>query len=178
VIRGVRDKEANRESFDVVQEGVVPCLVVEVVSSKTAAHRRADYEDKAEIYEQAGVSEYVLVDPQFHLKAPRLRITGHRLDASGRHQAIEPDRRGRLLSETTGLWFMVSPDGQRLWLVDVETGERLLTAREIEDRAEQEAAARRRAEDLADRAEGLAERQAAELARLREEIARLKGSHS
>jgi Uma2 family endonuclease len=155
VMRGVRDKEANRDSFDVVQEGVLPCLIVEVVSSRTAEHRRADYETKVGIYERAGVPEYVIVDPQLHLKAPRMRISGHRRDASGRYRDIEPDRAGRLLSETTGVWFTVSADGQRLWLVDAETGERLLTAREVED---------------------LAERQAAELARMREELARLKGS--
>jgi Uma2 family endonuclease len=154
VMRGVRDKEANRDSFDVVQEGVLPCLIVEVVSSRTAEHRRADYETKVDIYERAGVPEYVIVDSQLHLKAPRVRITGHRRDASGRYRDIEPDRAGRLLSEATGVWFTVSADGQRLSLVDAETGERLLTAREVED---------------------LAERQAADLARLREELAQLKG---
>jgi Uma2 family endonuclease len=140
VMRGIRDKEANRDSFDVVQEGVLPCLIVD--------------ETKVGIYERAGVPEYVIVDPQLHLKMPRMRISGHRRDASGRYRDIESDRAGRLLSETTGVWFTVSADGQRLCLVDVETGERLLTAREVED---------------------LAERQAAELARLREELARLKG---
>jgi len=177
VMRGVRDKEANRESFDVVQEGALPCLVVEVVSSRTAEHRRADYEEKVRIYEQAGVPEYQLVDPQLHLKAPRMRISGHRLDASGLYQDIEPDRAGRLLSETTGVWFTVSADGQRLWLVDAETGEKLLTSRETDDRVEQEAAARQHAEALAERAavaqrlaEELAEREAA-ARRLAEDLA-------
>jgi Uma2 family endonuclease len=177
VTRGVRDKEANRDSFDVVQEGVLPCLVIEVVSSRTAEHRRADYEEKVRIYQQAGVPEYLLVDPQLHLKAPRMRLSGHRLDASGLYRDIEPDRAGRLLSETTGVWFTVSADGQRLWLVDAETGEKLLTSRETDDRVEQEAAARQNAEALAER-EAVARRLAEELAereatarRLAEELA-------
>ena len=164
VIRGVRDKEENRDSFDVVREGVLPCLIVEVVSSRTAEHRRADYEKKVAIYERAGVPEYVIVDPQLHLKRPKMRISGYRREASGRYRTIEPDREGRVLSETTGLWFSVSADGQRLWLVDAVTGERMLISREVEDLAERESESRRLAE--------------AELARLREELARLKGPHS
>lgn len=170
VVRGIRDKEANRDSFDVVQEGVLPCLVVEVVSSRTAEHRRADYEEKVRIYERAGVPEYLLVDPQLRLMTPRMRISGHRLDASGRYKDIEPDPAGRLLSETTGVWFSVSVDGQRLWVIDAETGERLLTARDVESLAEREAAARRLAEDLADE-EMVARRLAEDLAK-REATAR------
>ncbi|HEX3529894.1 MAG TPA: Uma2 family endonuclease [Thermoanaerobaculia bacterium] len=171
LMRGVRDKEANRESFEVVQEGVLPCLIVEVVSSRTAEHRRADYELKVRIYERAGVLEYLVVDPQLHLKVPRMRISGHRLDASGRYWAIEPDCAGRLLSETAGIGFTVSEDGQSVWLIDAETGGRLLTAHELEDLAEREAAARRLAEDLAER-ETAARRHA------EAKLARLKGSHS
>ena len=185
VIRGVRDKEENRDSFDVVREGVLPCLIVEVVSSRTAEHRRADYEKKVAIYERAGVPEYVIVDPQLHLKRPKMRISGYRREASGRYRAIAPDREGRLLSESTGLWFTVSADGQRLWLVDAVTGERLLTSREVEDLAERESESRRLAEARAKReaesrrlAEDHAERKAAELEQLRAELARLKGSHS
>lgn len=157
VMRGVRDKAANRETFDVAQEGVLPCLIGEVVHSQTAEHRRADYEVKKKIYELAGVSEYVIVDPQLQLESPWMRISGHRLDAPGRYRNIEPDRAGRLLSETTGVWFTVSPDAQRLWLVDAEPSRRLLAAHELEELAEREAAARRSAEA---------------------ELARLKGSQS
>jgi hypothetical protein len=76
------------------------------------------------------------------------------LDAQGRYQKIEPDPQGRLYSQTTGLWFGLSPDGRQVWLTDAVTGERLLTP-------EEEESARRAAES--------------EIARLRAEVARLKG---
>jgi Uma2 family endonuclease len=161
VIPGVRDKDKERRSFHVGQEGTRPCLVVEVVSSRTHRHRQADYVDKVDIYQQAGVAEYVIVDPQRHLVVPRLRISGYRRDVRDRYRPIEPDAEGRILSETTGVWFRVSPDDGRLGLIDVATGERLLTA---EEHAAQEAAARRVAEEQAAReaaARRVAEEQAA-----------------
>ncbi|HEX7184711.1 MAG TPA: Uma2 family endonuclease [Thermoanaerobaculia bacterium] len=164
VIRGVRPGGKKRDSFNVVQEGTRPCLVIEVVSSKTAEHRRADYETKVKIYQRAGVPEYLILDPQPFLATPRLRLSGYRLDATGRYRPIQEDSEGRILSETTGLWFSVAPDGQRLWLVDAATGERFLTLTEEKDRANREAEARQAAE--------------AELARLREEIARLRNGRS
>jgi hypothetical protein len=139
------------------------------------------------------VAEYVIVDPQSHLAEPRLRISGFRRDARGRYRPLAPDAEGRILSETTGVWFQASPADGRLGLIDAATGERLMTdeehaAREAEARraaeehatweAEaraQEAEARRVAEERATAAEDRARRAEAELARLRKELARRKG---
>ena len=159
VIRGLPDAQADRDSFDLEEEGVRPCLIVEVVSPKSSRIRRTDLVSKVEIYALAGISEYVVIDSK--LRDRRFRLLGYRLDRSGRYQAIEPDDQGRILSQTTGIWFQISPDGNEVLLFDDSTGERLLT------RAE-EAELRKAAEERAARAE-------AEVERLRAEIERLRG---
>src|SRR4051812_25362635 len=65
VVRGIREKDRSRSIFKVAEEGVRPCLILEVVSSSDAEMRRNDYERKVEIYQRAGISEYLIVDPPF-----------------------------------------------------------------------------------------------------------------
>jgi Uma2 family endonuclease len=161
VIRGVRDKEADRESFDVVAEGVRPCLIVEVVSPLSSRIRKTDLEDKVALYRHVGIPEYLIVDSQ--RRDRRFRLLGYRLGPSG-YQPIEPDGEGRLLSETTSLWFQVSPDGNRVRMFEHPSGRPLLTHRE-------EAALREAAEEKARAAE-------AEIARLRAELDRLRKTDS
>jgi Uma2 family endonuclease len=126
VIPGVRDKTRFRRSFDVRREGTRPALVIELVSDEPE-HQSADHEDKVEIYERAGIAEYLIVDPP----NPSCRLTGHRLDAAGRYQPIPPDSSGGLLSATTGVRFAVTSDGRSLHLFDAATGERLLSSSEV-----------------------------------------------
>ena len=159
VVRGKRD----RQSFNVAKEGVRPCLVIEVVSPKKADLRRTDKVDKVELYAKEGITEYLILDPPRPKTTPGFQWTGYRLDEDGRnrhYRLIEPDAEGHILSETTGLKFGVSPDGQQVFVFEASTGERLLTAAEIQAKGFREAEARKAAE--------------AENARLREQIARLK----
>jgi len=138
VIRGVRDKEADRVSFNVAREGVLPCLVIEVVSPLSSRIRKTDLEDKVALYRRVGIPEYLIVDSE--LRDRRFRLLGYRLGPSG-YQPIEPDEEGRLLSETTGLWFQVSPDGNRVRMFEHPSGRPLLTRQEVENlrrEAEQE----------------------------------------
>jgi Uma2 family endonuclease len=164
VIRGVRDRDAPREVFDVVQEGVRPCLIIEVVSPKYEEVRRNDYVEKREIYARAGIPEYLIVEPFRVRGIPIRQWTGYRLGPDGRYGRIEPDGEGRLLSETTGLLFGIAEDSTFL-VIDTRTGERLLDLSQLaaahkaaEERATQEAEARKTAE--------------AEIARLRSELDR------
>lgn len=177
VIRGVRDRDADRESFDVVSEGVRPCLILEVVSPLSSRIRMADLEDKVSLYRRVGIPEYLIVDSQ--RRDRRFRLIGYRLEPSG-YTPIEPDEQGRLLSETTGLWFQVSPDGNQVRMFEYPSGRSLPTREEIEslrEAAEEKARVaeqQARAEAEARRVEAKA-RQAAEdeVARLRAEIERL-----
>jgi Uma2 family endonuclease len=182
VIFGIRDKKAKRESFDCVREGTRPSLVIEVVSSKDAELRRNDYEHKVRIYEQAGVPEYIILDPPSRLTKDRFLLTGYRLGTGGKYQPIQPDLKGFLLSETTNLLFGAAEGGQTLQVIDAVTGERLLTSLEVKEAQTLEAEARRVAEERAAQERERAEREAesrkaaeAEIARLRAELERYRG---
>jgi Uma2 family endonuclease len=131
VIFGV-PRDLERSSFDVVEEGAWPSLILELVSSIDAATRRNDYEKKVVIYEAVGIPEYVIVDPPTRATKGRLLLTGYRLGAGRRYRRIAPDGEGRLLSETTQLLFGVDGDGVSLVVTDGRTGKRLRTSLEME----------------------------------------------
>lgn len=148
VIRGIRKRDdARRRSFSARKEGVIPCLIIEIVSPYSARVRRTDLERKVEAYESIGIAEYLIADSPREAPSQCYSLLGYRLDEQGRYQPIEPDAEGRILSETTGLWFQVSPDRSRILLFEYPSGRRLLTSTELE----------------------------AELARLQEENDRLRG---
>jgi Uma2 family endonuclease len=162
VIRGVRDKERERSSFNVPQEGVRPSLVIEVVSDSDPRVRRNDLDTKVKLYQQAGIPEYLLFDQPFTSGGHR-QVLGFEMGLNQRYRRIVPDSQGRLLSRTTGLLFGVDQDGRIFVVTDAVTGERLRSSSEEE-------AGRKAAEERATAAE-------AENARLRAELERLrKGS--
>lgn len=187
VIRGLRPRR-RRSTFRVKREGVRPSLVIEVVSPSPET-RKSDLIDKVELYEAAGIPEYLIVDSPNQVTGLPFKLLGYRLDAAGRYQSMKPDAEGRFLSETTGIWFQVSPDGQRIFLFEDSTGRRLLNLTEQEERAlraeakaAREAAARRAAEEKAlheaaarRAAEEKAAHVEAEMARLQAELDRLRG---
>jgi hypothetical protein len=160
VIRGARDPDPDLESFDVVKQGVVPCLVIEIVSPFDARIRRTDEVDKVRLYERAGIPEYLLVDMPRRATRHRFRLKEYRLGSNRRYALIEPDDRNCLLSETTELRFGVSPAGDRIDIFDARTGDRLRSALEEEEERKVAQAAREAAEE--------------EIRRLRAEIERLK----
>jgi Uma2 family endonuclease len=162
-----------RHNYLLWEEEVPPCLVIEVTSRKT---HREDRVKKKNVYERIGVEEYVLFDPSGEYLRPRLQE--YRLQG-GRYQAVRLEEDGSLLSQATGL--RLRPEGQRLRLVDIVTGEPVLWPEEVEAarrvaeaKAAEEAAARRAAEAKA--AEEAAARWAAEerLRILEEELSRLR----
>ncbi|HSF39674.1 MAG TPA: Uma2 family endonuclease [Thermoanaerobaculia bacterium] len=157
------DKE-ERRSYRVWEEGRVPALAFEIASPEGW---RGLLDKKKGLYEQLGVEEYVVFDPDGEFIQPRLQ--GFRLE-NGRYRPLPLEPGGSLVSRTTGLRIL--PEEKNLRLIDLVTGERYLWAKEsaAEAReakaakalAERETAARRAAEE--------------ELARLRAEIERLKAS--
>ncbi|HEX4963146.1 MAG TPA: Uma2 family endonuclease [Thermoanaerobaculia bacterium] len=187
VIRGARDPDQVDSSYDVVEQGVPPCLILEVISPKDRRIREIDEHDKVEIYQRAGVTEYMLVELP-RKRSGRLGIFGYRLDPAGTYQRMVTDEQGRLLSETTGLWFSISPKGDQVMIREVATGVLVRTSEEeeeerkrAEDKAAREAEARQAAEAKAaaeaearQAAEAKAAAAEAELIRLRAEIERLR----
>jgi Uma2 family endonuclease len=147
--RGFR-RDPDPNSFRVIEEGTRPCLVIEVVSPPDPKLRANDHEKKPKIYEQAGVAEYLIMDPPLRRKG-RLLLTGYRLGLGGHYRRIKPDDEGWLLSETTGLLFGVGKDGKTLLILDAKSRERLFpseqhTARETKARKAAEKRARRETE--------------------------------
>ena len=178
VIRGARDEDEVREVFDVVKEGVRPCLIIEVVSPKYEEIRRNDYVEKKEIYERAGIPEYLIVEPFRVPGSPIRQWTGYHLGLDGRYRRIEPDGEGRLLSETTGLLFGIAEDSG-FQVTNAQTGERLLDLSQLssarkaaEERADQEAEARKAADHRAEQEAEARKTAEAEIARLRAELDR------
>lgn len=169
VIRGIRDKEADRESFDARKEGVLPSLIIEVVSPRDTRIRRADVEDKVEIYERARIQEYVIVDST--RRDRRYRLLGYRLGQAGRYLPLEQDADGRILSTTTDLWFQVAPGGKRVLVFEYPGGRQLLNLHETGEKARREAKAREEADERATR-EAKAREEADERARHAEERAK------
>ncbi|HYX22627.1 MAG TPA: Uma2 family endonuclease [Thermoanaerobaculia bacterium] len=196
ITQGLREiYEWDSESFDPARAGVWPCLIIEVATAFEEEVRSNDYEKKVDIYEKAGVPEYMIFEPSVGRHQGPLLLTGYRLGPDGQYQWIEPDSQGRLLSETTGLLFGVEEDGRTLLAIDTRTGERLLSpmekllrakaariaaeeqlARDIEARkaAEERAARAMDAQRLADEGRKAAEEREkaaeAEIARLRAEL--------
>jgi Uma2 family endonuclease len=179
VVFGVRSGRERWSTFDVAEEGVRPTLIIEVVSPNT---RAVDVETKVDHYHRARVPFYVIVDREREEGPPRL--IGYRYAPAGWVE-LAPDGQGRLSLDPVGL--LLGTRGNRVVLYDAQTGEELgdylqvtqarqaaeARAQTAEARAQEEAAARRAAEDAA-RAEALA-RQAAE-ARAQEEAARALAS--
>lgn len=160
----------KRRTYKVWEEGRAPSLVIEVTSESS---RSEDLIEKKETYARLGVKEYFLFDPLREYLHPPLQ--GFRLSGSW-YGEIEPDGDGSLTSEVTGLRLQV--EGERLRLVDLATGEKLLRSAEeaqarqqAEQAREQEAAARRLAEAQRDTAEERARAAEEEIARLRRELA-------
>ncbi len=86
---GIRNKQEPREIFEVVQEEVRPCLIVEVISPKYEEVRRNDYVKKKDIYERVGIPEYLIVEPYQIPGSPIRQWTGYRLGFDGRWEAAE-----------------------------------------------------------------------------------------
>lgn len=143
-----------RKTFKLWEEGVPPCFIVEVTSGST---RDEDLRKKKSLYEQIGVEEYFLHDPEGDYLSPQLQ--GFRL-FNDRYTSIRPNPDGSLDSRTTGLTLRI--EGTNLRLIDTVTGERLLWVEELGEKLKETAA---RLEEETSTRKALQE----ELARLRAE---------
>ena len=80
--------------------------------------------------------QHYLHDPAvFEKRNGEIELTGYRF-VNGRRRKIQPDARGRLLSETTQVWFELDEKKRKLHLVYAITGQRLLTHAKERQRAE------------------------------------------
>jgi Uma2 family endonuclease len=104
IVLGTSKKFQNLSEFNCVEQGVRPCLIIEIVSPAT---RSNDVEKKHRQYWHRGVQTYVIVDRVRDDDVPTLR--GYSLGAK-RYVALEPDANGRLWLETVGVFLAVKGD--------------------------------------------------------------------
>jgi Uma2 family endonuclease len=157
VVFGVEQKE--RRSYKTWEEnGKLPSIVFEFTSQST---KREDLSDKMTLYENLGIAEYVLFDPQGdYLPAPHLRL--YRLDPSIGY-VLQPVVNARVRSTILDLDLVATEHKMRLW--NPQTQEFLPTLHEAMMKASTEM---QRADAEKQRADALE----VELARLREQLAK------
>lgn len=153
-VRGVA--KADRRTYRLWVEGVVPSLVIEVTSKKSQVE---DLGTKRGVYELLGVREYLVFDPLGEYLEPRFQA----FCLEGRYYRPAPlGENGDYRSVALGVTFV--PEATLLRVIDPETGEPVPFL--------QEAVARARAE--AHRAEAESKRAEAESKRVGELEVRLK----
>ena len=160
VVRGV--PTGPRRTYLLWEEGKPPDFVAEVSSPSSRSYDRTS---KRALYAKLGVREYFLFDPVYEEPGHDGALQGYRLRGS---ESVEmgPGGGAELRSEVLGL--SLRPEGKRVRLRDLVTGQDLLWFEETEN-------ARRAAERQRDEAAGA--RRAAE-ARVAELEALLRASNT
>src|SRR5262249_21325911 len=111
-----------RRSYRIWEEKVVPCTLFEIASRRTW---RVDIRKKPELYASLGVKEYYVFDPEGCCLKPVLQ--GFR-SVRGRAVPMRPAADGSLVSKQLGLRLV--PEGYLLRLIDLTTGQPVLTRSE------------------------------------------------
>jgi Uma2 family endonuclease len=165
VVRGVGKQREGRKrrTYKLWEEGVAPCVVIEITSSET---KNEGLKRKKDIYAMIGVREYFIFDPEYRYLRPPFRA--YRLSGN---QYVEVVELGLDLIDTGETPRLLDPARGEILPTHEEESEarqRAETARQVE------AEARRRAE-TAREVEAEARRRAeAEVEKLRAELARHK----
>ncbi len=133
-------------TFDTTFWGVRPHLVIEVVSPEHGRLRKKDLEENVDVYARAGVEEYLVFNPIRIGSEEPLELLGFHLAGGLRYSEIQGDPQGRILSQTTGLFFWSDPNARRIEIFDQTTEKRLLTDEEEKARADAAEAALRAAQ--------------------------------
>ena len=113
----------QRGTFDATEFEARPLLVIEVTSAST---RPNDLQAKVDLYFEAKVPYYAIIDHGPHNDWSRVVLRGYRA-APGGYSSVEPDEKGRLWLSTLNLWLV--PDGEKVFLCRAD-GERLPEWRE------------------------------------------------
>jgi Uma2 family endonuclease len=109
----------RRRSFRTWEEKAIPCTLFEIASRRTW---RTDLGEKRQLYARLGVKEYFVFDPEGRYLDPVLQ--GFRL-VKGQSVPMKPAADGSLISKELGLRLV--PEGGMLRLIDLATGQPVLT---------------------------------------------------
>ena len=121
IVPGAESWDSQRTALDVAEEGQRPTMIVEIVSPRFVD---ADQVEKVQIYAQAGVQEYFVVDSgeREDSDAIAYRVWGYRLNDGG-YQPIAADEQGRLYSEVARLWFVPDAEQDQILVISKRTGQ-------------------------------------------------------
>jgi Uma2 family endonuclease len=175
VIFGVRETGRTFNTFDVVEQGVRPTLIIEIVSPR---YRENDVDAKYEQYHKARVPLYVIIDRDTY-DGP-VRLLGYQRNPK-RYVPILPDDDGRLWLEPVGVWLAAK--GNRVVCFDEndqELGDYATVSGQLRETSRRADDAERRAEDAARRADEEARARAAAEERVKqlEEQLRLRNANA
>lgn len=126
-----------------------------------------DEDGKVTIYQQAGVAEYIILNPHLEDRTLDYELIGYRL-VGGLYRPIRLNACGQLLSRTTNVLFGIGRGGRKLILTNATTHKELLDNEEEHRALLNEQDARREEERKRIAAEARAQAAEEELARLRE----------
>lgn len=143
-------------SYTIGEDGPAPRLVAEILSQRSAQQR--DLKEKLVVYARLGVPEYLIVDPIGKFMKPRLVLKVLQEDGLYRDEVDA----GAGLASSLGFRIFFDVDG-RIRLRDEATGMPYVRPHEAQD----EALARRLAEEARRQAEADNERLRAEIERLK-----------
>ncbi|HEV3445756.1 MAG TPA: Uma2 family endonuclease [Gemmataceae bacterium] len=125
VAKGVAGKH-RRRSYRLWEEKKIPCTFFEIASKRTW---RVDLREKTPLYASLGIKEYFLFDPEGKYLKPVLQ--GFKR-VKGEPVAMKPAKDGSLTSKELGLRLV--PEGEMLRLIDLATGQPVLTRIEKAER--------------------------------------------
>ncbi|NJR63563.1 MAG: Uma2 family endonuclease [Cyanobacteria bacterium CRU_2_1] len=135
----------GRDNYKIWEEGQVPSVIFEITSAST---RKKDESFKKELYAQLGVQEYWQFDPRGEWIPEQLR--GYRLhdftNFNGELESVyEPITDG----QSQPLQLRLTTEGKLIGFYRLDTGEKLLIPDELATAQQQEATARKQAEERA-----------------------------
>ena len=163
---GVRDAaKKRRPSFNVVEEGVRPTVIFEIVSPNL---RENDVETKLDEYHLLDIPYYVIVDQEDE-DSPRT-LCGYRWTPSG-YAPLKANARGRIWIDPVKLWL--EAEEFRMACYDAE-GKRFLGQMELARLAERETTRAEKERDRADEERKRAEQEKAKAAALEARIRELE----
>jgi len=114
------------ETLNIARDGAQVHAIIEVTSRAT---RSNDFGIKKDVYEQAGVPIYIIVDGVGRKKARKIRLHGFRNGPSG-FTPIVPDPEGRVLIDSLGI--LLGVEGPQVSCFDAATGQKYLPMKEVD----------------------------------------------
>ncbi len=159
-------------TFNVVEEGTKPALIVEITCPST---RSTDLVDKVKEYAEQGVPHYVIADARFRKGVRAIKLIDYHLnDTTGEYESMPADEHDRVWLPEVDLW-LGSEDG--LLACYDAAGKRKGNYSEVESEREEAVRAAVEHEQALIKAEAKNSALEARIRELEQQIQRRNGNH-